>query len=128
MSDIDGLLLSHPAGDLLITIIETPAMAISAAAIDCGHHATAGAELISTGALEADGFERVTASRDDEMVTVGWDANCECHSYHSRAAGRRAQSWLNSSGESSRCARSRWLPISMKVCWAAAQRERIRLS
>lgn len=81
--------LSHAAVDLLLTIIETPSMAISGAALD-GCHAGAGAELVAVGALEADGFEPVAVSQadhDDAVVKLVWDGNARRHEYFSPTAG-----------------------------------------
>lgn len=81
--------LSHAAVDLLLTIIETPSMAISGAALD-GYHAGAGAELVAVGALEADGFEPVAVSQadhDDAVVSLAWDGDARRHAYFSPAAG-----------------------------------------
>jgi hypothetical protein len=81
--------LSHAAVDLLLTIIETPSMAISGAALD-GYHAGAGAELVAAGALEADGFEPVAVSQadhDDAVVSLAWDGDARRHGYFSPTAG-----------------------------------------
>lgn len=81
--------LSHAAVDLLLTIVETPSMAISGAALD-GYHAGAGAELVAAGALEADGFEPVAVSQadhDDAVVSLAWDGDARRHAYFSPAAG-----------------------------------------
>jgi hypothetical protein len=81
--------LSHAAVDLLLTIIETPSMAISGAALD-GYHAGAGGELVAAGALEADGFEPVAVSQadhDDAVVSLAWDGDARRHAYFSPAAG-----------------------------------------
>lgn len=81
--------LSHAAVDLLLTIIETPSMAISGAALD-GYHAGAGGELVAAGALEADGFEPVAVSQadhDDAAVSLVWDGDARRHGYFSPTAG-----------------------------------------
>lgn len=81
--------LSHAAVDLLLTIIETPSMVISGAALD-GYHARAGAELVAAGALDADGFEPVAVSQadhDDGVVSLAWDGDARRHAYFSPAAG-----------------------------------------
>jgi hypothetical protein len=81
--------LSHAAVDLLLTIVETPSMAISGAALD-GYHAAAGAELIAAGALEADGFEPLAvceADHEDAVVNLVWDGEARRHEYFSPAAG-----------------------------------------
>jgi hypothetical protein len=81
--------LSHAAVDLLLTIIETPSMAISGAALD-GYHAGAGGELVAAGALEADGFEPVAVSQadhDDAVVSLVWAGDARRHGYFSAAAG-----------------------------------------
>ena len=81
--------LSHAAVNLLLTIIETPSMVISGAALD-GYHARAGAELVAAGALDADGFEPVAVSQadhDDGVVSLAWDGDARRHAYFSPAAG-----------------------------------------
>ena len=81
--------LSHAAVDLLLTIIETPSMAISGAALD-GYYPAAGAELIAAGTLEVEGFEPVAVSKadhDDAVVSLVWDADARRHGYFSPAAG-----------------------------------------
>jgi hypothetical protein len=84
-----GARLSHAAVDLLLTIVETPGMAISGAALD-GYHTEAGAELGAVGALEVDGFEPVAASQadhDDAVVSLAWDGATRRHEYFSPSAG-----------------------------------------
>ncbi len=81
--------ISHRAGDLILAIMETPGMTISATALD-DYHAEAGAELIALGALEPVGFEPVTVSQadhDDAMVGVVWDGDAGGYGYFSPAVG-----------------------------------------
>lgn len=81
--------LSHAVVNLLLTIVETPSMAISGAALD-GYHAGAGAELVAAGAFEAGGFEPVAVSQadhDDAVVSLAWDGDARRHAYFSSAAG-----------------------------------------
>jgi hypothetical protein len=71
-----ALPLRVDAVDLLLTIAETPAMAISSVALH-DFHATAGAALIAAGALKPDGFEPVAVSQadhDDAPVNLIWSS------------------------------------------------------
>ena len=88
MSDANGR-LSQVAVDLLVVIAETPDLVISGIALS-DYHADAGAELISAGALQPDGFEPVAVSQadhDDTMVSVVWDGEKRRHGYFSPAVG-----------------------------------------
>ncbi len=84
----DGLSLDREAVELLFSIIESPEMAISATALD--FHKRAGEDLLTAGAIEADGFEAVAASQadhDDAIVSLVWSAELRGYAYFSPSAG-----------------------------------------
>jgi hypothetical protein len=68
----DFPLLGLKAVDLLLSIAESPRMAISGAALD-GFHKKIGTELVNAGAIKPDGFEAVAVSpadHDDAIVIL----------------------------------------------------------
>jgi hypothetical protein len=75
--------------DLLLSIAESPEMALSSTALD-GFHKTAGTTLIAAGALKLDGFEAVAASQadhDDAVVGLNWSRELGGYAYFSPAIG-----------------------------------------
>jgi hypothetical protein len=85
----NALPLGLDAVDLLLTIAETPAMAISGVALR-DFHAKAGAALIAVGALKPDGFEPVAVSQadhDDASVSANWTGELGGYAYFSPNMG-----------------------------------------
>lgn len=87
MSDRRSLGLD--SADLLLSIAESPGMAISGNALDRFHKA-AGTALVAAGALKPDGFEPVIASEsdhDDAIVSLTWSHELRGYAYFSPAIG-----------------------------------------
>jgi hypothetical protein len=75
--------------DLLLSIAESPRIAISGAALD-GFHKTIGTVLVSAGAIKPDGFEAVAVSQadhDDAIVSLVWSSELGGYGYFSPAVG-----------------------------------------
>jgi hypothetical protein len=85
----DALPLGLDAVDLLLSIAESPGMAISSTALDDFYKA-AGTELVVAGALKSDDFETVVASQadhDDAMVSLTWSSELGGYAHFSPAIG-----------------------------------------
>jgi hypothetical protein len=81
--------LSFEAVDLLLSIVESPGMAITATALD-DFHEEVGPELIAAGAVKPDGFEAVAVSKadhDDAIVSLTWSGELRGYAYFSPTAG-----------------------------------------
>jgi hypothetical protein len=85
----DALPLGLDAVDLLLSITESPGMAISATALH-DFHKEAGPALLAAGAIKPDGFEAVTVSQadlDDAIVSLTWSSELGGYAYFSPTAG-----------------------------------------
>jgi hypothetical protein len=86
MSDVPHL--GFEAVKLLLSIVETPGLAISANALDEFHQA--GPALVTAGAIKPDGFEPVAVSHadhDDAIVRVTWSTELSGYAYFNPSAG-----------------------------------------
>jgi hypothetical protein len=87
MSDAPSLGLE--AVDLMLSIAETPAMAISSAAL-ADFHVRAGTMLIAAHALKPEGFEAVAISQtdhEDAIVNLIWSSEVSGYAYFNPATG-----------------------------------------
>jgi hypothetical protein len=81
--------LGVDAVDLLLSIAESPGIAISHATLE-DFHMTAGTALVAVGALKADDFEAVAPSQadhDDAAVSLTWSSELNGYAYFSPAVG-----------------------------------------
>jgi hypothetical protein len=81
--------LGLEAVDLLLSIAESPGMAIPSTALD-DFYKVAGTELFAAGALKLDGFEAVATSQadhDDAVVSLTWSSELSGYAYFSPAVG-----------------------------------------
>jgi hypothetical protein len=81
--------LGFEAVDLLLSIAESPRMAISATALD-DFHEEVGLALLTAGAIKPDGFEAVAVSQadhDDAIVGLTWSSELGGYAYFSPTAG-----------------------------------------
>jgi hypothetical protein len=85
----DALMLGFDAVDLLLSIAETPAMAISGAALNDFYN-NSGSVLVAAGAIKPDDFEAVAvteAGHDDAVVSLTWSSELGGYAYFSSANG-----------------------------------------
>lgn len=81
--------LGFEAVDLLLSIAESPRMAISATALD-DFHKEEGRALLTAGAIKPDGFEAVAVSQadhEDAIVSLTWSSELGGYAYFSPTAG-----------------------------------------
>src|SRR6516165_3245639 len=79
----DALMLGFDAVDLLLSVAETPAMAISGAALDDFYN-NAGSVLVAAGAIKPDDFEAVAvtdAGHNDAVVSLTWSGELGGYAY-----------------------------------------------
>lgn len=89
MSEVRPKPISYRAAELVLSIMEMPSMGISATALD-EYYFEAGAELLTLGALESDGFEPIAVSQadhDDAVTTAAWDGDIGGYGTFSPAIG-----------------------------------------
>jgi len=85
----DALTLGFDDVDLLLLVAETPAMAISGAALNDFYN-NAASVLVAAGAIKPDDFEAVAvteAGHDDAVVSLTWSSELGGYAYFSSANG-----------------------------------------